>query len=64
MYRIKFYDFDNKLVATHKLQADNLLCSPLNAEKYCKIIAKQYKNVNRWFIFDYYGDLLVSGKLK
>lgn len=64
MYRIKFYDLNETLIATHTITADHLLCSLFDAEKYCMIIAKEHKNVNRWFIFEYGGHLLLSGRLE
>lgn len=61
MYRIKFYNGDGVLIATHTVVADKLYGTMDILDKYCISISKTYKSVTHWFIYEYSGRLLKSG---
>lgn len=64
MYSIKFFDFNDVLIASHTIIADYLLFDRTDAENYCKMIAKSYPNVSRWYVYEIQGRLLLDGKIE
>ena len=61
MYKIEFYDFSNKLIATHFISADDLPLVRECIESYCLMVSNSYKIVSNWIVYQYSGIPLFTG---
>ena len=52
MFSIDFFDKNDKLVATHKLQSDNGFLILADARNYAFIIQENYPEIFKWKIYN------------